>query len=149
MLTRWQRLNKLIVGSLATSVVALQGVLVVAPGSAAHVIAVAAAGALLGLHSPLLIATAQEVTPGAESAIAGVLLGATTGAAGVILSPFNRRKPSCKQRSGLGTPWRHCLAIVGGLGAKDLLAREGGSGRRSLVVLSVPREPGLAEPQGV
>jgi MFS transporter, FSR family, fosmidomycin resistance protein len=83
-LARWQRPNKLIVGSLATSVVALQGVLVTAPGSAPYVIAVAAAGALLGLHSPLLIAKAQELTPGAESAVAGVLLGATSGAAGVI-----------------------------------------------------------------
>lgn len=83
-LARWQRPNKLIVGSLATSVVALQGVLVAAPGSAPYILAVAAAGALLGLHSPLLIAKAQELTPGAESAVAGVLLGATSGAAGVI-----------------------------------------------------------------
>jgi FSR family fosmidomycin resistance protein-like MFS transporter len=83
-LARWQRPNKLIVGSLATSVIALQGVLLTVPGSGPYIIAVAAAGALLGLHSPLLIAKAQELTPGAESAVAGVLLGATSGAAGVI-----------------------------------------------------------------
>lgn len=80
---RWQP-DKLIVGSLAASVIALQGILLAVPGSAPYVVAVAGAGALLGLHGPLLIAKAQELTPGAESAVAGVLLGATSGAAGLI-----------------------------------------------------------------
>ena len=75
---------RLIVGSLATSVIALQGMLLAVPASTPYFLAVAGAGALLGIHSPLLIAKAQELTPGAESAVAGVLLGATSGAAGVI-----------------------------------------------------------------
>ncbi len=83
-LTRWTREPKLIVGSLASSVLALEGVLLTVPGSAPFVVAVAASGALLGVHGPLLIARAQELTPGAESAVAGVLLGATSGAAGLI-----------------------------------------------------------------
>ncbi|HEU5073695.1 MAG TPA: MFS transporter [Polyangiaceae bacterium] len=83
-LARRVRPARLIVGSLATSVIALQGILLAAPASTPYFLAVASAGALLGLHSPLLIAKAQELTPGAESAVAGVLLGATSGAAGVI-----------------------------------------------------------------
>jgi len=83
-LARRVRPARLMVGSLATSVFALQGTLLAVPASAPYFLAVASAGALLGLHSPLLIAKAQELTPGAESAVAGVLLGATSGAAGVI-----------------------------------------------------------------
>jgi MFS transporter, FSR family, fosmidomycin resistance protein len=83
-LARFQRPDRLIVGSLAASVLALQGILLAVPGSALYVGAVAGAGALLGLHSPLLIAKAQELVPGAESAVAGVLLGATSGVAGLI-----------------------------------------------------------------
>jgi FSR family fosmidomycin resistance protein-like MFS transporter len=83
-LARWQGPERLIVGSLALSVLSLQSVLVTAPGSVPYLIAVVASGALLGLHSPLLIARAQELTPGAESAVAGVLLGATSAAAGLI-----------------------------------------------------------------
>jgi MFS transporter, FSR family, fosmidomycin resistance protein len=84
LLARWQRPDRLIVGSLATSVLALQAILLLTPGSTPYVIAVTASGALLGLHSPLLIAKAQELMPGAESAVAGLLLGATSGAAGLI-----------------------------------------------------------------
>lgn len=83
-LGRRLRSETLIVGSLAASVIALQSMLVTTPGSVPFVIAVGAAGTLLGLHSPLLIARAQEHAPGAESAVAGVLLGATTGAAGLV-----------------------------------------------------------------
>lgn len=80
----WQRPDRLIVGSLVASVVALEGILLTPPGSTSYIIAVIGAGVLLGLPSPLLIAKAQELTPGAESAVAGVLLGATSGVAGLI-----------------------------------------------------------------
>jgi FSR family fosmidomycin resistance protein-like MFS transporter len=83
-LARWVRPKKLIVGSLALSAVALQSFLFTTPGSAPYLIALGAAGALLGLHGPLLIARAQELTPGGESAVAGILLGATWGVAGLI-----------------------------------------------------------------
>jgi MFS transporter, FSR family, fosmidomycin resistance protein len=80
--------NRIVVGSLALSALALESVLLAAPGSSLYVVAVAAAGALLGMHSPLLIARAQELSPGAESAMAGILLGATSGAAGLIYAGF-------------------------------------------------------------
>ncbi len=87
-LSRWMPASRLIVGSLVLSVVALQCVLFTTPGSAPYLVAVGAAGLLLGLHGPLLIARAQELTPGAESAVAGILLGATSGAAGIIYAGF-------------------------------------------------------------
>jgi FSR family fosmidomycin resistance protein-like MFS transporter len=80
---RW-RPDRLIVGSLALSLLALQGVLLAAPGSAPYLIAVGVAGTLMGLHSPLLIARAQELSPGSESAVSGILLGATYGVAGLL-----------------------------------------------------------------
>jgi FSR family fosmidomycin resistance protein-like MFS transporter len=83
-LARWQPPTRLIVGSLALSASSLQGVFFAGPGSVAYLVAVALSGALLGLHSPLVIARAQELTPGSESAAAGVLLGATSAAAGLI-----------------------------------------------------------------
>jgi hypothetical protein len=51
-------------------------------------IAVLAAGALLGFHGPLIIARAQELAPGAESAVAGLLLGTTWGVAGLVYAGF-------------------------------------------------------------
>ena len=69
-LARWQRPDRLIVGGLALSLIALEGVLFTPPGSALYLFAVAASGALLGLHRSLLIARAQELTPGSESAVA-------------------------------------------------------------------------------
>jgi len=98
-LARRHQPDKLIVGSLAASVIALQGILLAVPGSAPYVVAVAGAGALLGLHSPLLIAKAQELTPGAESAVAGVLLGATSGAAGLIYAGLG----AAQSAFGIGT----------------------------------------------
>jgi FSR family fosmidomycin resistance protein-like MFS transporter len=83
-LARRQRPDRLIVVSLALSLLSLWSVLLAAPGSVPYFIAVATSGALLGLHSPLLIARAQELTPGAESAVAGILLGATYATAGLI-----------------------------------------------------------------
>jgi FSR family fosmidomycin resistance protein-like MFS transporter len=83
-LARRQEPDRLIVGSLALSLFALEGILLTAPGSALYLCLVAAAGALLGLSSPVLIAKAQELRPGSESAVAGLMLGGTWAAAGVI-----------------------------------------------------------------
>lgn len=98
-LARRLRPDRLIVGSLAASVVALPCVLLAVPGSAPYILAVASAGALLGLHSPLLIAKAQELLPGSESAVAGVLLGATSGAAGLIYAGLG----AAQSAFGIGT----------------------------------------------
>lgn len=83
-LVRWLSPRTLIVGSLALSALALQAVFFANPGSAAYVTAVATAGGLLYLSGPLLIARAQELTPGAESAVAGIFLGGTSAAAGLV-----------------------------------------------------------------
>jgi FSR family fosmidomycin resistance protein-like MFS transporter len=80
--------KRLVVGSLALSVVALESALLTTPGSAPYTVAVAAAGALLGVHGPLVIARAQELSPGAESAVAGLLLGTTWGVAGLVYAGF-------------------------------------------------------------
>jgi FSR family fosmidomycin resistance protein-like MFS transporter len=82
-LVRWLRPRTLIGGSLALSAIALQAIFLTTPGSALYLTAVAAAGGLLYLSGPLLIARAQELSPGAESAIAGVFLGGTSAVAGV------------------------------------------------------------------
>jgi FSR family fosmidomycin resistance protein-like MFS transporter len=103
-LARWQRPDRLIVGSLALSVLSLESVLVTTPGSTPYVVAVAASGALLGLHSPLLIARAQELTPGNESAVSGVLLGATSAAAGLLYAGLG----AAQSAFGVG----HTLAAV-------------------------------------
>jgi FSR family fosmidomycin resistance protein-like MFS transporter len=80
--------SRLVVGSLVLSAVALESVFFTVPGSALYVIAVAAAGTLLGLHGPLVISRAQELAPGSESAVAGLLLGTTWGVAGLVYAGF-------------------------------------------------------------
>lgn len=112
------RPSHLIVGSLALSLVALESVLVVRPGSPQYFIAACAAGALLFLHAPLLIVRAQELLPGAESAVAGVLVGGTLAAAGVVYAGFG----AAQEAFGIGTtaaavfllvlPGAHVSAVV-------------------------------------
>lgn len=73
-----------IVGSLAAAAVLLELVLRQAPGSWTYYATVAAAGAAIYAHTPLLILRAQELAPGAESAASGVILGVTSAAAGLL-----------------------------------------------------------------
>jgi FSR family fosmidomycin resistance protein-like MFS transporter len=117
-LERRQPPRRLIVGSLAFSAFALQGVFFTDPGSVAYVVAVAMSGALLGLNGPLLIARAQELTPGAESATAGVLLGATSAAAGLIYACLGAAQaafgigPTLSVVSLLVLPAAHLAAVT-------------------------------------
>jgi FSR family fosmidomycin resistance protein-like MFS transporter len=83
-LVRFVSQSRLVLGSLALSLLALEIVLVTTPGSAPYFIAVAAAGALIFVQSPLVMVRAQELSPGAESAVAGVLLGGTSAAAALV-----------------------------------------------------------------
>jgi FSR family fosmidomycin resistance protein-like MFS transporter len=83
-LGRWLTPKSVVAGSLALSLLPLQGVLVSRPGSVPYLIAVVAAGALLFAHTPLVMTRAQESAPGSNSAVAGILLGGTTAVAAVI-----------------------------------------------------------------
>ena len=83
-LTRWISTNHLVTGSLAFSILALEAVLVTVPGSAPYFAAIALAGALLFVHAPLVTVRAQELSPGSEAAVAGLLLGGTSAASGLI-----------------------------------------------------------------
>lgn len=83
-LTRWIRREALVIGSLALAAVALQVVLVAGPGTPAFFAATMLAGALVYLHTPLIVVRAQELSPGSESAVAGLLLGMTAAVAGVV-----------------------------------------------------------------
>lgn len=82
-LTRWISGSRLVAGSLALSTLALETVLVTVPGSVPYFIAVASAGALLFVHAPIITVRAQELSPGSESKVAGLLLGGTSAAAGL------------------------------------------------------------------
>jgi len=83
-LARWISTNRLVVGSLALSIVALETVLIATPGSALYFIAVATAGALVFVHAPVITVRAQELSGGSESSVAGMLLGGTSAAAGFV-----------------------------------------------------------------
>jgi FSR family fosmidomycin resistance protein-like MFS transporter len=83
-LTRWISTKHLVVASLALSILALEIVLVTTPGSASYFTSIAVSGALLFVHAPLVAVRAQELSPGSESAVAGLLLGGTSAAAGLI-----------------------------------------------------------------
>ncbi len=123
------RLSHLIVGSLASSLVALESVLVVRPGSPQYFTAVGVAGALLFLHAPLLVVRAQELVPGAEATVAGILVGGTSAAAGVVYAGFG----AAQQAFGIGTtaaavfllvlPAAHVSAVV--FRSTDAIARCG------------------------
>jgi FSR family fosmidomycin resistance protein-like MFS transporter len=71
-------------GSLIAAVPAVLMILNFGPGSPAFFVGLALGGASLYAHMPLLIATAQEKAPGRESAAAGMMLGMTWAAAGLL-----------------------------------------------------------------
>jgi FSR family fosmidomycin resistance protein-like MFS transporter len=110
--------SRLVVGSLVLSVVALESVFFTVPGSAPYVIAIAGAGTLLGFHGPLIIARAQELAPGAESAVAGFLVGTTWGVAGLVYAGFGLAQSvlgvggTLTVVSLLGLPAAHLAAVT-------------------------------------
>src|SRR5690606_10993155 len=75
-----------VAATLTSSFVALLGVLASRPGDGAYYALVALAGALLFAHTPLLVLTAQEQSPGAETAAAGVMFGVTAAAGGLLFA---------------------------------------------------------------
>lgn len=83
-LTRWIPRRALVLGSLTTAVVALESVLVLPLGSASYFMAIAAAGVLLYVQGSILVVQAQALAPGAESAVAGLMIGGTSAAAGAL-----------------------------------------------------------------
>jgi FSR family fosmidomycin resistance protein-like MFS transporter len=82
--TRWISTKVLVPGSLALAILALETALVTIPGSAPYFVAVAFAGALLFVYAPIVAVRAQELSLGSESAVAGLLLGGTSAAAGLV-----------------------------------------------------------------
>lgn len=83
-LGRWIAPRSIVVGSLSLAVLPLQGLLVSRPGSFPYFVAVAAAGALLFAQGPLVMTRAQELVPGANSAVGGFLFGGTMAVAAAI-----------------------------------------------------------------
>ncbi len=83
-LARWFRPGRVAMASLTLSLLAFESVLVVRPGSLPYFAAVATAGALIYLPAPLLMVRALGAAPGANSAVAGILLGGTATAAALI-----------------------------------------------------------------
>jgi MFS transporter, FSR family, fosmidomycin resistance protein len=83
-LGRWLPPRSIVVGSLLLALLPLEGILVSRPGSFPYFVAVAAAGALICAQAPLVMTRAQESVAGSNSAVGGILLGATMAVAAAI-----------------------------------------------------------------
>lgn len=95
---RWSA-SHIMVGTLLFANVALQGVLLVTPGSAVYFALVALVGASLLAHMPLLVHAVQERAPGQEAAASGLAVGITLALAGVLYAMLGALQPHL----GLGT----------------------------------------------
>jgi FSR family fosmidomycin resistance protein-like MFS transporter len=80
------RLNtkRLIAGSLLLALLPLYSVFFLAPGSPAYFLAVMLAGALVNAGMPMLIVSAQDLSPKSAAAASGMLMGFSAGTAGLI-----------------------------------------------------------------
>lgn len=74
----------LISGSMLLALAPLLGVFALTPGSAAFFVTVAMAGMLVNAGLPLLLVTAQDLAPHAVATASGMLMGLTSGTAGLL-----------------------------------------------------------------
>jgi len=74
----------LISGSMLLALVPLLGVFALDPGSPAFFLAVAMAGMLVNAGLPLMLVTAQDLAPHAVATASGMLMGLTSGTAGLL-----------------------------------------------------------------
>jgi FSR family fosmidomycin resistance protein-like MFS transporter len=72
------------VGSMALAAVPLLVLLALEPGSPVFYITTAAAGLLLYISSPVKVVVAQDLAPQEPASVAGVVLGTSTGVAGLL-----------------------------------------------------------------
>lgn len=81
--TRFSR-RLLITGSMLLALAPLLGVFALEPGSPAFFLVVALAGMLTNAGLPLMLVTAQDLAPHAVAAASGMLMGLTSGTAGLL-----------------------------------------------------------------
>jgi MFS family permease len=84
----------LIIGSLLLASVPLYAIFVLTPGTFVYFIAVVLAGALLNAGMPLLIVTAQDLSPSAAATASGMMMGFSAGVAGLLYVLIGRLQES-------------------------------------------------------
>ena len=80
----------LIVGSLLLAVLPLNSIFFLLPGSPTYFIAVALAGALVNAGMPMLIVSAQDLSPKSAATASGMLMGFSAGVAGLVYVGIGR-----------------------------------------------------------
>jgi FSR family fosmidomycin resistance protein-like MFS transporter len=76
--------KRLIVGSLLLSLVPLHSTLFLMPGTIVYFVAVGLAGVLVNAGMPMLLVSAQDLAPKAAATASGMLMGFSTGVAGLV-----------------------------------------------------------------
>ena len=76
--------KRLIVGTLLLALLPLYSIFVLTPGTLVYFAAVALAGALVNAGMPMLIVSAQDLSPKAAATAAGMLMGFSAGVAGLV-----------------------------------------------------------------
>ena len=83
-------MKRLIVTSTLLALVPLYGIFSLEPGSLFYFLAVALAGALVNAGMPLLIVSAQDLSPENKATASGMMMGFSAGAAGLIYVGIGR-----------------------------------------------------------
>lgn len=83
-LNRWLGRQTLVAGSMLLAPLPLLATFRLEPGALPFFLAVALAGALANAATPLLLVTAQDLAPRAVGAASGMLMGFSTGTAGIL-----------------------------------------------------------------
>lgn len=76
--------KRLIIASTLLALVPLYGIFFLTPGSMLYFVAVVLAGALVNAGMPVLIVSAQDISPENKATASGMLMGFSAGAAGLI-----------------------------------------------------------------
>lgn len=80
----------LVPATMVAALVPLAALFTTDPGSPAYFVVVAAAGALVQAGAPVMVVAAQDLAPDAVAAASGMLMGFTTGMAGVLYIGIGR-----------------------------------------------------------
>lgn len=110
-----------IVASLLATAAPLLAVVRLDPGSGAFFVAVAAAGVLIYMSSPVKVIVAQDLAPHAPAAASGMILGVTSAVAGALYVALGRFQESVGLEAGIVVGF--LMVIPAALVALTVLAR--------------------------
>ena len=121
--------RRLIVGTSLLAILPLFLIFLLPPGSLAYFVAVILAGALVNAGMPLLIVTAQDLSPRSAATVSGMMMGFSAGIAGLVYVGIGRLQEIIGLSPAMGVGY---LALLAAAIVATIALKAGKSGPTSI-----------------